>query len=154
MSKLTLNEIELKKVELLKLRDLYKSMTYDLRKVSQKINILQNQINSFDKIVIPIEIAELKKLVNDFHGVDIETKCRKREFKIARMMYYAILRTSTHYSLKKICSTLKLNQDHATLINALQNHTDYMDTDKYYFHQFCELVSKINYGETREANNN
>lgn len=153
MSKITLYEIELKKNELMKLRELYKGMTFDMRKLSQKINTLNNQINSFDKIVIPFEIEELKKMVNAFHNVDIDTKCRKHEFKIARMQYYAILRTSTHWSLKKICSTLRLNQDHATLINSLNNHTDYMDTDKYYFHQFCALVNKINNVETRESNN-
>jgi len=150
---MTLDEIALKKTEVLKLQDLYKSLTYDLRKISQKINTLNNQINSFDKIVIPIEIDRLKKIVCEFHGVDIEVKCRKTEYKIARVMYYAILRTSTHWSLKKICSTLKLNQDHATLINALQNHYDYMDTDKYYFHQYCELLSIVNGYEQREANN-
>jgi len=150
---MTLDEIALKKTEVLKLQDLYKSLTYDLRKISEKINTLNNQINSFDKIVIPIEIDRLKKIVCEFHGVDIEVKCRKTEYKIARVMYYAILRTSTHWSLKKICSTLKLNQDHATLINALQNHYDYMDTDKYYFHQYCELLSIVNGYEQREANN-
>ena len=144
MSKLTLYEVELKKNELMKLREHYKGMTYDLRKLSEKINTLNNQINSFDKIVIPFEIEKLKKIINEFHAIDIDTKCRKHEYKIARMQYYAILRTSTHWSLKKICSTLRLNQDHATLINSLNNHTDFMDTDKYYFHQFCELVSKIN----------
>ena len=151
---MTLDEIALKKTEVLKLQDLYKSLTYDLRKISQKINTLNNQINSFDKIVIPIEIDRLKKIVCEFHGVDIEVKCRKTEYKIARVMYYAILRTSTHWSLKKICSTLKLNQDHATLINALQNHYDYMDMDKYYFRQYCELLSIVNGYEQREANNN
>ena len=88
-------------------------------------------------------IDVVRVVINKHFNIDINFKIQKSEYVDGRRMYYHWLKNNTSMSLDSIANTLDLNQDHSTVIHALQMHEDLIETDKYYKEQFKEVMCKI-----------
>lgn len=70
---------------------------------------------------------QIKKLVIENTGIDIDNPVRKRAFVEARAIYYKLLREYTSLSLSEIGNYVK--KDHATVIHGIKNLNDWCDVD-------------------------
>ena len=62
------------------------------------------------------DIKKIRNIIEKETGVNLDSKTRKRNVVHARRMYYKILKLHTNMSLEGIGKTLKLKQDHATVL--------------------------------------
>jgi len=99
------------------------------------------------------EIERLKEIVNRYYDVDLDTKVRKHEFVLARVVYYNILIKTTEMSFAKMVNTLDIEQDRSTVYNSQKNHEDWYDVDKNYRRDFDAILKEYTSDEQREANN-
>ena len=70
---------------------------------------------------------QIKKLVIENTGIDIDNPVRKRAFVEARAIYYKLLREYTSLSLSEIGKYVK--KDHTTVIHGIKNLNDWCDVD-------------------------
>lgn len=71
------------------------------------------------------DIKRIRQVIEKETGVDLDVKSRKSNIVLARRMYYKILKLhtnklGTNMSLDAIGKTLKLNQDHATILHQIK----------------------------------
>lgn len=114
---------------------------------------LSNRINRPKRERQSEEIEIIKDIINDYFEVDIDTKVRKREFIIARVVYYNVLIKTTQMSFTKIVKTLDIGQDRSTVYNAVKNHEDWLEVDKKYKRDWEEILRQIENEEQRQTNN-
>lgn len=84
-----------------------------------------------------------EKVANETFNTQITYKSRIRECINGRMFYYAYLRENTHLSLQAMANTLKCGHDHASVLNSLWKHEDYMKIDKNYQKDYKEYCDKV-----------
>lgn len=87
-----------------------------------------------------------EKVANETFNTQINQKSRLKECVNGRMFYYAYLRENTKLSLQGMANTLKCGHDHATVLNALWKHEDYVEIDKTYakdYKEYCEKVQSL-----------
>lgn len=68
-----------------------------------------------------------KNIVKKHFGIDIENNTRKREYILARSMYYKLLRENTKMSFQEIANIFK--KDHATVLHSIKQLNGYMEYD-------------------------
>jgi chromosomal replication initiation ATPase DnaA len=119
-------------------------------KITNEIKILQNTLKKDDKLVIPETYQRIKDVVNQYFSVDIDVKVRLRHFIMARVVYYRIMRSTTQMSYRQIAYTLPLMQDHATIINCLNNHADWYEMDKKYKKDFDAIINILQNEEVQD----
>jgi chromosomal replication initiation ATPase DnaA len=119
-------------------------------KITNEIKILQNTLKKDDKLVIPETYQRIKDVVNQYFSVDIDVKVRLRHFIMARVVYYRIMRTTTQMNYRQIAYTLPLMQDHATIINCLNNHSDWYEMDKKYKKDFDAIIKILQNEEVQD----
>lgn len=85
------------------------------------------------------------KISCDINGADYfrsYTKSRKRELVDARQMSMLKFRNDTNLSLSVIGSLL--NRDHATVLNAIKNMSNLIETDSMYEYRYALLNKRVN----------
>ena len=65
-----------------------------------------------------IQLKEIAEVVNHYFGLDIRKNSRKREYVMAKSIYYYIARKYTKRSLMAIGR--EINRDHATVLHGLK----------------------------------
>ena len=83
----------------------------------------------------------IKKRINEFLDIDIDNQTRKSEYVEARMIYYWLCFYFTNMNLSNIAKTLKKN--HATVIHAIRNFPNFMETDKKFKEKFLAIYETI-----------
>jgi chromosomal replication initiation ATPase DnaA len=81
-------------------------------------------------------------IINRHFNCNIEIMKRDAELVKGRQFYYAIMRSQTPFSLKRISLC---HQDHATVLNALKKFDDFIRIDKKYKKDYEKIISKINF---------
>jgi hypothetical protein len=85
-------------------------------------------------------LMDCKNMSDIFFGLNLESKCRKREYTEARHMFWA-------WSFSRIEPTLRQlgivcgNRDHSTVIHGVRTHWQVHETDKYYrsvYKTYCD----------------
>lgn len=74
-----------------------------------------------EKVDTSFEIIKTVEFVNEFFGVDISSKSRKREIVEARMMYAKLMKRYTKHSLSAIGAPI--GRDHSMIIHYNKNFT-------------------------------
>lgn len=90
------------------------------------------------------DIQRIRETVENQTGVDLHIKTRKRESVQARRMYYKILKKQTKMSLSAIGKTLKLRQDHATVLNQINKFDIDYQQDKAFALKFRSIMNVLN----------
>lgn len=90
------------------------------------------------------DINRLKSIINEINGVDIDLKTRNRKVVHARRMYYKILRLHTNMSLDAIGKTLKVNQNHATVLHQVKMFDWDYENDKIFNSNFRKVINACN----------
>jgi len=80
-----------------------------------------------------------KDTVCKYYGIDIAKRTRKREYVLARSMYYKLLRENTKMSFQEIADSF--NKDHATAMHSIKQLDGYMETELVLRADFAELQS-------------
>ena len=65
-----------------------------------------------------MELEKLKELVENYYGISLDLKSRKRLYIEARYIYFYLCRNFTNFSLAKIGASV--GKDHATVLNGLK----------------------------------
>lgn len=87
-----------------------------------------------------------KQLVSEYFGVnlkDMEGKCRKREYVMARQIAMYLTNKHENVSLKSIGAAF-CGRDHTTVIHSRQTVHDLMDTDESFRQHIENLEGKLN----------
>ena len=83
----------------------------------------------------------IKKLVEDYYTLKIDSKTRKREYIEARAIYYKLLRDNSRMSLSAIGKTM--NKDHATVLYTINKIDDWVQYDKQLRQDYETLTSRL-----------
>lgn len=84
-----------------------------------------------------MELEKIKELVEDYYGLDILLKSRKKLYVQARAVYYYLAREFTDNSLKKIGEIV--GKDHATVLYFLSEINYMRKFDSNFNENFYEL---------------
>ena len=84
-----------------------------------------------------MELEKIKELVEDYYGLDLNIKSRKKIYVQARAIYYYIAREFTGNSLKSIGEIV--GKDHATVLYFLSEITYMRKFDSNFNENFYEL---------------
>ena len=114
---------------------------YGLQLTENKL--LKARLERPKRIEVPMDIQEVKNIINTELNVDIDVSIRYRDVVDARSMYYFWVRHNTLMSLKKIAETLETRHDHSTLIHSISMHDDNMRYDKVYKAKYEIILAKI-----------
>lgn len=93
------------------------------------------------------EITKTVEFVNDFFGVDISSKSRKREIVEARMMYAKLMKRYTKHSLSAIGAPI--GRDHSMIIHYIKNFSWLKKSETEFGRKF-DILNDM-YEEFREA---
>jgi chromosomal replication initiation ATPase DnaA len=117
------------------------NIRYKLQLTENKL--LKARLERPKRIEVPMDIQEVKNIINTELNVDIDVSIRYRDVVDARSMYYYWVRHNTLMSLKRIAETLETNHDHSTLIHSISMHEDNMQYDKVYKAKYEIILTKI-----------
>ena len=97
-----------------------------------------------------MELERIKKLVNNYYGVDIDVNSRKREICMPRQVYCYLARNVrvNHkyvYPFTKIASGVKAINNHATVIHSINLISDLIKYDKKLRNEVMYLRGLIDY---------
>jgi chromosomal replication initiation ATPase DnaA len=125
-------------------RDTISRLEYTIQRQKDRIDSLtkilgegKQKIGKRSKPLCQIYKETIEESIS--HGIDCKT--RKTAIIDGRKMYYAILRQRTLLSLNEMAATLHICQNHATIINALNTHSDLIVSSKKYRILF-ELINQ------------
>jgi chromosomal replication initiation ATPase DnaA len=123
-----------------------KTLEHTLERQRQQINSLQLIIGK-EKLKVPQQLLPIHKImqqtIEEQIGSSIDYKSRRTEVVQGRRMYYALMRERTIYSLNAISRTLLINQDHSTVIHAINTHNDLMRFNKPYIREVANMIELI-----------
>jgi hypothetical protein len=97
------------------------------------------------------KLEQLKRLVEDFYGIDIELKIRTTVYVQARSIYYYLCREFTSVSVVKIGQSIGKN--HATVLHALKElpYIKKFDSNfKKNFYELYEIAKNLNEEKPKE----
>jgi hypothetical protein len=97
------------------------------------------------------KLEQLKHLVEDFYGIDIELKIRTTVYVQARSIYYYLCREFTSVSVVKIGQSIGKN--HATVLHALKElpYIKKFDSNfKKNFYELYEIAKNLNEEKPKE----
>lgn len=142
-------------------KELYENLLkdYDNLKIRQRVCLTENKALKL-KLQLPLiqkrdnDINRLKSIINQYFNVDLDTKIRKNDFVLARVIYYNILVKTTNMSYARMVKTLDIGQDRTTVYNSRKNHEDWYQMDKNYRKDFDAILNEYMNHEQREASNN
>lgn len=100
-----------------------------------------------EKVETTFEIIKTVEFVNEFFGVDISSKSRKREIVEARMMYAKLMKRYTKHSLSAIGAPI--GRDHSMIIHYNKNFAWLKKSEPEFARKFDTLNDM--YEEFREA---
>lgn len=89
-------------------------------------------------------INRIRTIIEEQTGVDLDVKSRKLNVIQARRMYYKILKLNTNMSLSAIGKTLKLNQDHTTILHQTKMFDRDYEQDKSFNNMFRRIKNILN----------
>lgn len=89
------------------------------------------------------DIQRIKNTIESETGVNLNANTRKRNVVHARRMYYKILKLHTNMSLDAIGNTLKLNQDHATVLHQIKMFDGDYKNDKSFNAMFRKIMNVL-----------
>ena len=89
------------------------------------------------------DINRIRKIVEKETGVNLDDTSRKRKVVHARRMYYNILKQHTKMSLQAIGATIKLKQDHATILYQTKMFEIDYEQDKMFRSSFKRIMNVI-----------
>lgn len=96
-------------------------------------------------MTIPEKISTARDIINKHFKVSISEKSRKREVVMARQFYYKWIKENTNLSLGSMGKTLKLKQDHSSVIHAINTFDSLMFMyPKSYGLEWVSVKEKIN----------
>jgi hypothetical protein len=84
-------------------------------------------------------------VINNFFGLELDSRCRDTAHKTAREYYYAFLRQHTKSSLRLLGQTLSVCHHYTTVLNSLENFDKHYSTEFNYkqtYDTICELIKK------------
>jgi chromosomal replication initiation ATPase DnaA len=87
-----------------------------------------------------LNVKTIREKVNDFFGVDITKKTRKKEVVYARHATALLCKKFTKTSLQKIAEAVG-QTDHTSALHSIRTCMDMMDTDDDYRHQVNTLIT-------------
>jgi len=87
------------------------------------------------------DIQRIKNIIESETGVNLDANTRKRSVVHARRMYYKILKLHTNMSLDAIGKTLKLKQDHATVLYQTKMFDLDYEQDKVFNSTFRKIIN-------------
>lgn len=83
----------------------------------------------------------IKKLVENYFKIELNSKTRRREYVEARAIYYKLLRENTRMSLASIGKTM--NRDHATALHSIRKIEDWLEFDKQLKQDYNTLNARV-----------
>ena len=87
-------------------------------------------------------IKEIQKKVELYFGLELNTKCRRREYIYARMIYYKLVRNfHPDMSYQQIANTM--NKNHATVLHALKEFPNVCRFDKQFTKDYNILKEQL-----------
>ena len=89
------------------------------------------------------DIKRIRDIIEKETGINLDIATRKREAVLARRMYYTILKRQTKMSLNDIGATLKLKQDHATVLHQTKMFDRDYEQDKMFRISFKRIMNVI-----------
>jgi len=89
-------------------------------------------------------IKEIRELVEKETGVNLDIKSRKREVVQARRIYYKILSMLGGLSLEAIGKTLKIKQNHTSVLHQVKMFDIDYEQDKIFNKTFRKIMSVCN----------
>lgn len=89
------------------------------------------------------DINRIRKIVEKETGVDLDSTNRKRKVVHARRMYYKIMKLHTNMSLDAIGKTLKMNQNHATVLHQVKMFDNDYEQDKVFNGTFRRIMNAL-----------
>ena len=89
------------------------------------------------------DIKRIRDIIEKETGVSLDNTTRKRKVVHARRMYYSILKLHTKMSLQAIGATLKLKQDHATVLHQTKMFDRDYEQDKMFRSSFNRVMNVI-----------
>jgi phage regulator Rha-like protein len=93
-----------------------------------------------------------KAIVSEYYNLDISKPTRLREYVIARMMFYKLLRANTNMTYQEIADTFDKN--HATVLHSVKNLDGIMEYDYSIRSDYLSVNSKFNEALDRIYNGN
>ena len=109
-----------------------------------------NELIKYDSELVSIpdgtelttEILNAVSEVCHVSGADIFSKCRKREFNDARIIYLTFVRKGTTWTLMKIARHISRN--HATIIHAMKTFESLIATDPRFKKKVNQIIELLN----------
>lgn len=121
----------------------YKRQVERLQSDNQKLRHSLSKFMKFEVALKSSKIETVKSVINQYYSIDMECKVRDEDYVKGRRIYYVWLRKNTSMPYSAIAKTLSLKQDHSSIIHSINQHEDYIETDKLYLKEFNEIMSLI-----------
>lgn len=89
-------------------------------------------------------LKEIQEKVESYFGLKLNTKCRRREYIYARMIYYKLVRNfHPDMSYQQIANTM--NKNHATVLHAIKEFPNVCRFDKEFSKDYNNLKEQLRY---------